>query len=50
MNVCDARIADGTGRLVCVRDHDDAGHVFHGDTAPDKHDKSEPYDQDRSGR
>lgn len=31
--MCDAQIRDGS--LTCVRDHDDAGHVFHASWADD---------------
>lgn len=41
--MCSAQIRDGL--LTCVRDHDDAGHVFHASWAADRHDASEANEE-----
>ena len=44
--MCDARLFGQPSGPICIRDHDDAGHVFVGRTLDDAHTASEPYDQD----
>lgn len=44
--MCDARPFGQSVGLTCIRDHEDAGHVFIGYTLDDAHTTSEPYDED----
>ena len=45
--MCDARPFGQPTGLICMRDHDDGGHVFLGSTLDDAHAASEPSNDDQ---